>query len=90
MNKQELIDQLAERTGETKKACKAVLDAFTQTVGDTLKKGESVTLIGFGTYSIVETQARTGRNPQTGKPIEIKAKKKPKFKAGSELADKVN
>ena len=90
MNKQELINQLAEKTGETKKACQSILNAFTETVGDTLKKGESITLIGFGTFSILETKARTGRNPQTGLPIQIKAKKKPRFKAGSELSEKVN
>lgn len=90
MNKQELIDELSKQTGESKKACAAVLDAFIKTVGETLVKGERLTLIGFGSFYVVATQARTGRNPRTGEPIQIKKKKKVKFKAGADLTTKVN
>jgi len=90
MNKSELISALAEKTGKSQKEAKAFLEAFTETVTETLSKGDKVTLIGFGTFDVQQTKARTGRNPQTGKPIQIKAKKRPRFKAGSELSSKVN
>lgn len=90
MNKEELIEELAKQTGESKKSCKAVLDAFMQAVGESLGKDQRITLIGFGSFYVVETQARTGRNPRTGEPLAIKKKKKVKFKAGADLTDKVN
>lgn len=90
MNKQQLIDELAKKTGESKKSCGAVLDAFMKTVGESLGKDERIILVGFGSFYVVETQARTGRNPQTGEPIQIKKKKKVRFKAGADLTEKVN
>ena len=89
MNKAELVDKIAEDAGISKKEANAVLDSFTDTVGKTLKKGDKVTLVGFGTFSVSKRAARTGRNPQTGATIKIKAKKVAKFKAGAELAAKV-
>ena len=90
MNKTELVSALAHKTGKTQKEAKAFLEAFTETVTATLKSGDKVTLIGFGSFDVLETKARTGRNPRTGEPLQIKGKKKPRFKAGSELTDKVN
>ncbi|HEX8547773.1 MAG TPA: HU family DNA-binding protein [Cytophagaceae bacterium] len=89
MNKAELIDSIAAEAGLSKADSKRALDAFLGATTKSLKKGEKLVLIGFGTFSITERAARTGRNPQTGKPIKIKAKKVVKFKAGSELAKKV-
>ncbi|MFC4232010.1 HU family DNA-binding protein [Parasediminibacterium paludis] len=89
MNKAELIAQLSEDAGITKTQANAVLDSFTATVTKTLKKGDKVTLVGFGTFSVSKRAARTGRNPQTGAAIKIKAKKVAKFKAGKELSAKI-
>jgi len=89
MNKAELIDAIASESKLTKADSKRALDAFVSVTSKTLKKGEKVILIGFGTFGIVQRSARTGRNPQTGKEIKIKAKKVVKFKAGAELAKKV-
>ncbi len=90
MNKQELIQAVADKTGKSQKEVKDTLTAILNTISGTLKKGDKVTLIGFGTFDVQHVSARTGRNPQTGAVLQIKAKKKPRFKAGSELADKVN
>jgi len=81
-----LIDAIADKADLTKVAAKAALDAFTETVTKSLKKGDRVALVGFGTFSVSQRSARTGRNPRTGEPIKIKAKKVAKFKAGSELS----
>jgi DNA-binding protein HU-beta len=89
MNKAELIAQLAEDAGITKTQANAALDSFVDTVTKTLKKGDKVTLVGFGTFSVSKRAARTGRNPQTGATIKIKAKKVAKFKAGKELSAKI-
>ena len=89
MNKAQLIDAIAAESKLTKADSKRALDAFMSVTGKTLKKADKIILIGFGTFSISERAARTGRNPQTGKPIKIKAKKVVKFKAGTELAKKV-
>lgn len=89
MNKAELIAQIAEETGITKTQANAALDSFVGAVTKTLKKGDKVTLVGFGTFSVSKRQARTGRNPQTGATIKIKAKKVAKFKAGKELSAKI-
>ena len=89
MNKAELIAQIAEDAGLTKTQANAALDSFVGTVTKTLKKGDKVTLVGFGTFSVSKRAARTGRNPQTGATIKIKAKKVARFKAGKELASKV-
>lgn len=90
MHKKDLIEAVAKKTEKSQKEVKETLEAILSTISDTLKKGDKVTLIGFGTFSVQQTKARTGRNPQTGKPMQIKAKKKPRFKAGAELSSKVN
>jgi DNA-binding protein HU-beta len=90
MHKKELIETVAEKTGKSQKDVKETLEAILSTINETMKKGEKVTLMGFGTFSIQQSKARTGRNPQTGKPMQIKAKKRPKFKAGAELSKSVN
>ena len=89
MNKAELIEKIAGDAEISKKQANAALDSFTEAVAKTLKKGDKVTLVGFGTFSVSKRAARTGRNPQTGATIKIKAKKVAKFKAGAELAAKV-
>lgn len=89
MNKAELIDAIAAEAGLSKADSKRALDAFLETTGKALKKGDSVVLIGFGTFKTATRAARNGRNPQTGKVIKIKAKKVVKFKAGAELSKKV-
>ena len=89
MNKAELIAQLAEDAGITKTQANATLDSFIATVTKTLKKGDKVTLVGFGTFSVTKRAARTGRNPQTVATIKIKAKKVARFKAGKELSAKI-
>lgn len=89
MNKAQLIDAIAEKSGLTKADSKKALDAVIDTTTEALKKGDRVALVGFGSFSVSERSKRTGRNPQTGKPITIEAKKVVKFKAGSELADAV-
>jgi DNA-binding protein HU-beta len=89
MNKAELIDAIAAESKLTKADSKRALDAFLGAVGKSLKKGDSVVLIGFGTFKVAQRAARNGRNPQTGKVIKIKAKKVVKFKAGADLSKKV-
>jgi DNA-binding protein HU-beta len=89
MNKGELIDAMAKEAGLTKADAGSALNAFVGAVSKSLKKGDAVQLIGFGTFSISKRAARTGRNPQTGKEIKIAAKKVAKFKAGKALADVV-
>ena len=90
MNKQELIGAVADMSGLTKgdatKAVEAVFDA----ISGSLKKGDDVRLVGFGTFSISKRKASTGRNPRTGEPMTIKASTQPKFKAGKGLKDSVN
>ena len=89
MNKAELIDAIASEAKITKADANRALDAFMNVTTKSLKKGGRVALVGFGTFSVAKRAARNGRNPQTGKPIKIAAKKVAKFKAGSELAQKV-
>jgi DNA-binding protein HU-beta len=89
MNKAQLIDAIASEAKLTKADAKKALDAFVTTTQKALKKGDRVALVGFGSFSVSKRNARTGRNPQTGKPITIKAKKVVKFKAGSDLAGTV-
>ena len=89
MNKAELIEQIAKDAGLTKVQANEVLNSFTNAVVNTLKKGENVTLVGFGTFSVSQRSARNGRNPQTGEVIKIKARKLPKFKAGKDFATKI-
>jgi DNA-binding protein HU-beta len=89
MNKAELVAKLADDAGISKTQANAALDSFIEAVTKTLKGGGKVTLVGFGTFSITKRAARTGRNPQTGATIKIKAKKVAKFKAGKDLAEKL-
>ena len=90
MNKSDLIDAMAEDAGITKAAAKKGLESFLGNVEKSLKDGDRISLVGFGSWSVSKRAAREGRNPQTGKTIQIKAKNVVKFKAGSELADAVN
>lgn len=90
MNKSELIEAIAASADIPKAAATRALDAMVDTVTDSLKQGDSVSLVGFGTFTVKERAARTGRNPQTGQPIEISAAKVPSFKAGKALKDSVN
>lgn len=90
MNKADLIDAMAEGAGISKAAAKSALEAFVGATEKTLKSGGRVSLVGFGSFSISERSARTGRNPQTGAEIQIAAKKVVKFKAGSDLSSAVN
>ena len=90
MNKTELIDQIATSADISKAAAGRALDAAIEAIKGALNAGDSVNLIGFGTFYIGERAARTGRNPRTGKTLEIKAAKSPKFRAGKGLKDAVN
>ncbi len=90
MNKAELIDSMAEGAGISKADAKKALDSFIGATSGALKKGDRVSLVGFGSFSVSKRNARTGRNPQTGKEIQIPAKNVVKFKAGAELGDAVN
>ena len=89
MNKGDLIEQMAADSGISKTKATEALNGMLGAIRKTLKKGDKVTLVGFGTFSITKRAARTGRNPQTGEAIKIKAKKIVKFKAGKELAEYV-
>ena len=90
MNKSDLIDAMAEDAGITKAAAKKALESFLGNIEKSLKGGDRVSLVGFGSWSVSKRAAREGRNPQTGKTIKIAAKNVVKFKAGSDLADSVN
>lgn len=89
MTKVELIRQIADKAGIKQKDAEKAVNAFTETVTDALKNGDKVALVGFGTFEVSERAARTGRNPQTGEPVEIAAAKMPKFKAGKALKDAI-
>ena len=89
MNKSELIDAIAKEAKLSKVDAGKALDATVTSISKSLKKGKGVILVGFGSFSIAKRAARTGRNPQTGKPIKIAAKKVAKFKAGSALKNLV-
>jgi len=90
MNKTSLVDAMAEQAGISKSAAKKALDCAISEIGGALQKGDRVSLVGFGSWSVSKREARQGRNPQTGAPIQIKAKNVVKFKAGSDLLDSVN
>lgn len=90
MNKSELIDHIAESADISKADAGRALDALVDAIKITLKKDDTVTLVGFGTFSVGKRAARTGRNPQTGAEIKIEAAKVPKFKPGKGLKDAVN
>ncbi|MEA3471130.1 MAG: HU family DNA-binding protein [Thermodesulfobacteriota bacterium] len=89
MTKAELVAAMAKDAGVTKAEAGRALASFAENVAKELKKSGRLGLVGFGTFSVVKRKARTGRNPQTGEKIQIKAKKVVKFKAGKGLADKV-
>jgi DNA-binding protein HU-beta len=90
MNKAELIDALANEAGLSKSDAKKALETTIDVISKSLKKGDKVSLVGFGAFSIAERPARVGRNPKTGEEIKISARKAVKFKAGAELSDRVN
>ena len=85
MNKASLVEAIAKGTGMTKTASNEALNVLTSTIGDALAKGDKVTIPGFGTFKTAKREARTGRNPQTGKEIQIPAKTVVRFKAGKGL-----
>ena len=90
MNKADLIAAIAAKTGDTKKVAEASVNAFVDVVTETLKKGDKVQLVGFGSFEVRKRAARKGRNPQTNEEIKIPASKAPVFKAGKALKDLVN
>jgi DNA-binding protein HU-beta len=89
MNKSDLIEAMAESAENSKSAAGRALDGLTDAIATALKNGDAVSLIGFGTFSVKERAARTGRNPQTGASIKIAASKTPSFKAGKGLKDAI-
>ncbi|MDA3894164.1 MAG: HU family DNA-binding protein [Salinivirgaceae bacterium] len=90
MNKAQLINSIATKTGVSKVEAKNAIDAFVDVTTDVLKRGDRLALIGFGSFSIAERKERVGRNPQTGKEITIPARKVVKFKSGSDLGIQLN
>ncbi len=90
MNKAEMVNAISDKAGITKAQAAAALDTMIGSIGSALRAGDKVTLVGFGTFSVVSRGARTGRNPRDNKPIKIAAKKVAKFKPGKKLADDVN
>ena len=89
MSKKEFVDAYAKATGETKKRAEELVNAFLETAEEFLVKGENIQFVGWGTFEVKKRAAREGRNPSTGDPIQIEAKKVVKFKVGKKLADKV-
>ena len=90
MNKSDLIAAVAAKTGDTKKNAEASINAFIDVIAESLKDGEKIQVVGFGSFEVRERAERKGRNPQTGKEMKIAAKKAPVFKAGKALKDAVN
>lgn len=90
MNKAEMVNAIAQKADITKAQAAAALDQVISSIAVALRGGDKVTLVGFGTFSVVSRGARTGRNPRDNKPIKIAAKKVAKFKPGKKLADEVN
>ena len=90
MNKSDLIDHIAKRADISKAAAGRALDALLGGIGASLKKGATVTIVGFGTFSLGRRAARTGRNPRTGTAIKIKASRTVRFRAGKALKDSIN
>jgi DNA-binding protein HU-beta len=89
MNKNDLIEELSDKTGFTKTDTQKFLNAYIEAIQKALKKGKEVQLVGFGTFKVTDRKARTGRNPQTGKELKIPAKKVPSFRPGKALKDSV-
>ena len=90
MNKKELVDVVAKKTGAKKKDVKMIVDAAIEAIKEALEKGEKVQLVGFGSFEVREAAARKGVNPRTKQPIEIPARKVPKFKPGKDLKKRVS
>lgn len=90
MNKSELIDAMSDAASISKAEAGKALDGLIGAITETLKNGDTVSMVGFGTFSVRDRAARTGRNPRTGEEIEIKASRNPAFKAGKALKDAVN
>lgn len=90
MNKSDMIDQIARSADISKAAAQRALDAAVANIKTALKKGGTVTIVGFGTFYVGQREARAGRNPQTGEPIRIKAARVPKFRPGKALKDAIN
>ncbi|MFJ9597928.1 HU family DNA-binding protein [Streptomyces virginiae] len=90
MNKQELVDLVAEQSEASKESVNKVLDAALHTIKSAVAEGDSVQLVGFGSFSVGERAARSGRNPKTGEPIKIAAARTVKFNAGKAFKDSVN
>jgi DNA-binding protein HU-beta len=90
MNKQDLVASVADAADISKAKAALAVDAVIDAIKGSLKKGNDVRLVGFGTFSVAQRAATTGRNPRTGEPIKIPASKQPKFKAGKELKEAVN
>jgi DNA-binding protein HU-beta len=89
MNKAELVEEVADQIGLTKRASREAVDVIISAITDSLAREERVTLVGFGSFQVMERKARRGRNPQTGRELQIPAKKVPKFKAGRSLREAV-
>jgi len=89
VNKAELVEEVVNETGLTRRTAREAVNTVTSVITDALARGEIVTLVGFGTFKVMERKARTGRNPQTGQTIQIPAKKAPKFRPGKGLREKV-
>ena len=89
MNKSELVTAMAEKSSLSKKDCEAALDAFVSAIGDALKSGDKVQLVGFGAFEVKERAARTARNPRTNEPVNIPASRLPTFKPGKALKETV-
>ena len=90
MSKQQLVEMMASKAGLTKADAARALDAFMESVTETLKKGDKVSLVGFGTFATSKREARTGRNPRTGETVNIAARTAATFKAGAKLKDALN
>jgi DNA-binding protein HU-beta len=90
MNKNELIEELSDKTGFTKSDTQKFLNAYIESIQKALRNGNEVQLVGFGTFKVTDRKARTGRNPQTGKELQIPAKKVPSFRPGKALKESVS
>ena len=89
MNKADLVEEIVNQTGLTKKTSREAVDAMTSVITDALAREEKVTLVGFGTFRVMKRKTRRGRNPKTGEEIQVPAKKVPKFKPGKALRERV-
>jgi len=90
MNKSELVDSIAEKSGLNKSQAAEALNAMMESIGEALEAGDTISLVGFGTFTVKDRKARTGRNPKTGEELSIPASKVPSFKAGKNLKERLN